>query len=40
LAKLAIDPAGETPGEFAQLVKSDFDRWGPIVRASRFTPED
>jgi tripartite-type tricarboxylate transporter receptor subunit TctC len=40
LAKLAIDPAGETPKEFAQLVKSDFDRWGPIVQASGFTPED
>jgi tripartite-type tricarboxylate transporter receptor subunit TctC len=40
LAKLAIDPADETPKEFAQLVKSDFDRWGPIVQASGFTPED
>lgn len=40
LAKLALDPAGETPKEFAQLVKSDFDRWGPILQASRFTPED
>ncbi|WP_187435101.1 Bug family tripartite tricarboxylate transporter substrate binding protein [Bradyrhizobium cytisi] len=40
LAKLSVDPAGETPKEFAQLIKSDFDRWGPIVRASGFTPED
>jgi tripartite-type tricarboxylate transporter receptor subunit TctC len=40
LAKLAIDPVAETPGEFAQLVKSDFDRWEPIVRVSGFTPED
>jgi len=40
LAKLAVDPVGETPKEFAQLVKSDFDRWGPIVQASGFTPED
>ena len=40
LAKLSIDPAGETPKEFAQLVKSDFDRWGPIVKASGFTPDD
>ena len=40
LTKLAVDPAGETAGEFAQLVKSDFDRWGPIVHASGFTPED
>jgi tripartite-type tricarboxylate transporter receptor subunit TctC len=40
LAKLAMDPAGETPKEFAQLVKSDFEHWGPIVQASGFTPED
>lgn len=40
LAKLSVDPAGETPKQFAQLVKSDFDRWGPIVQASGFTPED
>lgn len=40
LAKLSVDPAGETPEEFARLIKSDFDRWGPIVHASGFTPED
>lgn len=40
LAKLSVDPTGETPKEFAQLIKSDFDRWGPIVQASGFTPED
>jgi len=40
LAKLAVDPVAETPKEFAQLVKSDFDRWEPIVRVSGFTPED
>ena len=40
LAKLSINPTGESPEEFARLVKSDFDRWGPIVQASGFTPED
>jgi tripartite-type tricarboxylate transporter receptor subunit TctC len=40
LAKLSVDPAGETPKEFAQLIKSDFERWGPIVQTSGFTPED
>jgi tripartite-type tricarboxylate transporter receptor subunit TctC len=40
LTKLAVDPAGETATEFAQLVKSDFERWGPIVQTSGFTPED
>jgi tripartite-type tricarboxylate transporter receptor subunit TctC len=40
LAKLSVDPAGVTPGEFAQLIKSDFERWGPIVQAAGFSPED
>jgi tripartite-type tricarboxylate transporter receptor subunit TctC len=40
LVKLAIDPAGETPTEFARLIKFDFDRWGPMVQGSDFTPED
>jgi tripartite-type tricarboxylate transporter receptor subunit TctC len=40
LAKLSIDAVSVTPGEFAQLIKSDFDRWGPIVQASGFSPED
>lgn len=40
LDKLAVDPVGQTPKEFAQLVKSDFDHWGPIVHASGFAPEN
>jgi tripartite-type tricarboxylate transporter receptor subunit TctC len=39
LAKLSYEPAGASPGVFATLIKSDFDRWGSIVRASGFTPE-
>jgi tripartite-type tricarboxylate transporter receptor subunit TctC len=40
LAKMSIDVAEASPAGFARLVKSDFDRWGPIVRASGFMPED
>ena len=40
VAKLSVDVVGRTPAEFAGLLKSDFDRWGPIVRASGFSPED
>jgi tripartite-type tricarboxylate transporter receptor subunit TctC len=39
-ARLSVDAAGVSPAEFAQLIKSDFDRWGPIVRTSGFSPED
>jgi tripartite-type tricarboxylate transporter receptor subunit TctC len=40
LAKLSIDAVSAAPTDFAQLIKSDFDRWGPIVLASGFSPED
>jgi tripartite-type tricarboxylate transporter receptor subunit TctC len=40
LAKLSVDTVSDTPQQFAQRVKSDFDRWGPIVRLSGFTPGD
>jgi tripartite-type tricarboxylate transporter receptor subunit TctC len=40
LARLSLDIAGASPAEFAQLVEADFKRWGPIVKASGFTPAD
>ncbi len=40
IARLSVNPANQTSEAFAQLIKSDFDRWGPIVQASGFTPED
>jgi len=40
VAKLSYETAGASPSDFAQLIKSDFDRWGPIVRASGFTPDE
>ena len=40
VAKLSVDAVSLTPDDFAQLIKSDFERWGPIVQASGFSPED
>ena len=40
LANQSLDVGGLTPAEFARQVKADFDRWGPIVQASGFTPLD
>jgi tripartite-type tricarboxylate transporter receptor subunit TctC len=40
LARLAIDPLADAPQEFAHMIKSDFDRWAPVVQASGFTPDD
>lgn len=38
--KLSVDPMDLAQADFAQLIKSDFEHWGPIVRASGFSPED
>jgi tripartite-type tricarboxylate transporter receptor subunit TctC len=40
LDKLSVDPAEASPSEFAKLIKSDFDRWGLIARASGFSAEE
>jgi tripartite-type tricarboxylate transporter receptor subunit TctC len=39
-AKFAFEPAGESPAEFAKLVKSEYERWAPIVKSTGFTAED
>ncbi len=38
--QLGVEPLALSPQEFAVLVKRDFDRWGPIVKASGFNPEE
>ena len=40
LANQSVDVGGLTPADFARQVKADFDRWGPIVKESGFTPLD
>lgn len=41
LTKAAFDSFGsDTPTSFASALKSDLNRWGQIVKASGFTPED
>lgn len=40
LAKLSLNPTGDSPQAFARLVKAEFDRWGPIVEASGFRAEN
>lgn len=38
LANQSVDAGGLTPADFARQIKADTDRWGPIVKASGFTP--
>ena len=41
LAKASFDAAPPgSPVEFGRMLKAEIDRWGAIVRASGFTPED
>jgi len=39
-AKQSFEPTGCTPAEFAQLVKSDLERWAATVKAFGFKPMD
>lgn len=38
--KNGMEPGGESRAAFARAVRDDFDRWGPVVKASGFTAED
>ena len=40
LTKLGFEAAGESQADFARLVRSDLERWGPIVQSSGFTAEE
>ena len=40
LAKQAFEPGGCTPGELAQLVKSDTEQWAKVVKEFDFKPMD
>jgi tripartite-type tricarboxylate transporter receptor subunit TctC len=40
LARFAFEPFATAPADFAQRIRTDYDRWGPIVQASGFRPED
>ena len=40
MAKQSFEPRGCTPSEFAQLIKSDLERWAATVKAVGFKPMD
>src|SRR5205823_5408216 len=39
LASLNMEAAGSTPEDFAVVIQTDWNKWGPIVKASGFTAE-
>ena len=39
LVEMNLEPTGYGPERLAQIMKDDYERWGPIIRASGFKPE-
>jgi tripartite-type tricarboxylate transporter receptor subunit TctC len=39
LTKVGMDPAPNSPEEFARVVNMDYTKWGPVVKMSGFTSE-
>ena len=39
LAQLGADPVAESPEYFANFLKSEIERWAPVVKASGAKPE-
>lgn len=40
LVKSGLQPTGSTPDELAAILRSDHQRWAPVIRASGFIAED
>jgi len=38
LEQMGLEPTGLGPAELAAIHRSDYDRWGPVIRASGFKP--
>jgi hypothetical protein len=34
-----MEPTGLGPVELARIHRADYDKWGPVIRASGFKPE-
>ena len=40
LRTLGAEPFPGSPEAFAKVIAAEIDKWGPIVKATGFTPED
>ena len=38
LGLMGLEPTGLGPAELGAILKSDYDKWGPVIRASGFKP--
>jgi tripartite-type tricarboxylate transporter receptor subunit TctC len=40
LLKSGLLPTGSTPDELAAILKADYEKWGPVIKASGFVADD
>jgi tripartite-type tricarboxylate transporter receptor subunit TctC len=38
LQNMGLEPTGLGPAELAAILRADYDKWGPVIRASGFKP--
>ncbi len=38
LEQMGLEPTGLGPGELGAILKTDYEKWGPVIRASGFKP--
>ena len=40
MEQLGLEPTGLGPAELANILRADYDKWGPVIKASGFKPEN
>jgi tripartite-type tricarboxylate transporter receptor subunit TctC len=38
LEQMGLEPTGLAPAELARILRADYDKWGPVIKASGFKP--
>lgn len=38
LEQMGLEPTGYGPAELAKILRADYDKWGPVIKASGFKP--
>jgi tripartite-type tricarboxylate transporter receptor subunit TctC len=38
LEQMGLEPTGLGPAELGAILKADYEKWGPVIRASGFKP--
>ena len=38
MTDMGLEPTGHGAAELGRVMKADFDKWGPVIKASGFKP--